>query len=304
MIPRSRATSSTPGPLQPRVAIRSQRSLRGTRHRRRSRLPAIRATGHQFCAPATISVTRDPWAPSLRVIALSLRSRKRNLTPRETIHFPSTALSSSAPALGQISHDGLALAFKTNCRESTSSLTLNEPKDRKLWSARESDGNDVAHLERHLISPCTRLVDKIIGPAFIGYGPTGTLDLSDARFATPFSSHAAFAELQAACQPEEWDQLLTQPTSCLRLPDTRFGMIQLHTSRHRSAPARSRAWQSSGRPRGTARSRCGPATSVQNPHPEHTIHEHRQAARLHRIRVLCVRQIAGWRVTRGGARKL
>lgn|GEM_PF-1232438 len=179
---------------------------------------AARGTGDAQGYPRY--VRRVTSSHSLRVIALSLRSRKRNLTPRETIHFPSTALSPSAPALGQISHDGLALAFKTNCRESTSSLTLNEPKDRKLWSARESDGNDVAHLERQLISLCTRPVAKIIGPAFIGYGPTGTLDLSDARFARPFSSHAAFGELQAVCQPEEWDHGGREPHL-----DRTFGVV-------------------------------------------------------------------------------
>jgi len=86
------------------------------------------------------------------------------------------------------------------------------------WSA--TDVANVAHLERQLISLCTRPVAKIIGPAFIGYGPTGTLDLSDARFARPFSSHAAFGELQAVCQPEEWDHGGREPHL-----DRTFGVV-------------------------------------------------------------------------------
>jgi RimJ/RimL family protein N-acetyltransferase len=86
------------------------------------------------------------------------------------------------------------------------------------WSA--SDVADVAALERHLAPLCPRPVDKIIGPAFIGYGSSDSLDLSDARFARPFASPEAIGRLQSACQQEEWDHGGSDPD-----PERTFGVV-------------------------------------------------------------------------------
>jgi GNAT superfamily N-acetyltransferase len=77
------------------------------------------------------------------------------------------------------------------------------------WSA--ADVADVAALQQQLTPVCPRTVDKIIGPAFIGYGTAGSLDLRDARFARPISSQDEVRQLQAACQPEEWNHGGSEP---------------------------------------------------------------------------------------------
>lgn len=79
----------------------------------------------------------------------------------------------------------------------------------QTWSA--ADVADVATLQEQLTSVCPRTVDRIIGPAFIGYGSADSLELQDARFARPISSLAAVRRLQAACQPEEWDHGGSEP---------------------------------------------------------------------------------------------
>ncbi|RYZ05157.1 MAG: GNAT family N-acetyltransferase [Myxococcales bacterium] len=73
----------------------------------------------------------------------------------------------------------------------------------RSWSA--ADVADVEGLRRHLVAACPRAVDRIIGPAFIGYGVAESLDLADACLARPISSAAQARQLQAACQPEEWE---------------------------------------------------------------------------------------------------
>lgn len=77
------------------------------------------------------------------------------------------------------------------------------------WSV--ADVADAANLQRLLASHCPRPVDKIVGPAFIGYGSSDSLDLRDGRFAAPFSSPAEIGRLRAACQAEEWDHGGSEP---------------------------------------------------------------------------------------------
>lgn len=79
----------------------------------------------------------------------------------------------------------------------------------QAWSA--ADVADVATLQQRLTSVCPRTVERIIGPAFIGYGSTDSLDLQDARFARRISSEAGIRRLQGACQPEEWDHGGSEP---------------------------------------------------------------------------------------------
>jgi GNAT superfamily N-acetyltransferase len=79
----------------------------------------------------------------------------------------------------------------------------------RAWSA--AHVADVATLQRELTQICPRTVDKIVGPAFIGYGSADSLDLRDASLARPISSHAEVRRLQAACQPEEWDHGGSEP---------------------------------------------------------------------------------------------
>src|SRR5688572_11737063 len=79
----------------------------------------------------------------------------------------------------------------------------------QAWSA--ADVADVAALHEQLTAVCPRTVERIIGPAFIGYGSSDSLDLQDARFARPISSRAEVLRLQAACQPEEWDHGGSEP---------------------------------------------------------------------------------------------
>ena len=86
------------------------------------------------------------------------------------------------------------------------------------WST--SDVADAAKLHRQLAPLCPRPVEKIIGPAFIGYGSADSLNLRDARFARPFSSPGAIARLQAVCQPEEWDHGGSEPH-----PERTFGVV-------------------------------------------------------------------------------
>ena len=86
------------------------------------------------------------------------------------------------------------------------------------WSA--SDVADAAGLQRQLDPVCNRPVDKIIGPAFIGYGSSDSLDLRDAQFAQQFSSQEAIGRLQAACQPDEWDHGGSEPH-----PERTFGVV-------------------------------------------------------------------------------
>ena len=77
------------------------------------------------------------------------------------------------------------------------------------WSA--ADVADAAFLQRELTSVGPRTVDRIIGPAFIGYGSAGSLDLRDAHLARPISSQAELLRLQAACEAEEWDHGGSEP---------------------------------------------------------------------------------------------
>lgn len=86
------------------------------------------------------------------------------------------------------------------------------------WST--SDVTDAAKLHGQLAPLCPRPVEKIIGPAFIGYGPADSLNLRDACFATPFSSPGTIARLHAACQPEEWDHGGSEPH-----PERTFGVV-------------------------------------------------------------------------------
>jgi RimJ/RimL family protein N-acetyltransferase len=86
------------------------------------------------------------------------------------------------------------------------------------WSV--SDVADAAGLHSQLVSVCKLPVDKIIGPAFIGYGSLDSLDLRDAQLARQFSSEEAIGRLQAACQPEEWDHGGSQPH-----PERTFGVV-------------------------------------------------------------------------------
>jgi GNAT superfamily N-acetyltransferase len=73
----------------------------------------------------------------------------------------------------------------------------------QAWSA--ADVADVVALHGHLTALCPRTVDRIIGPAFIGYGSADSLDLRDARGARPLAAPEEVGRLRAACQPEEWD---------------------------------------------------------------------------------------------------
>lgn len=73
----------------------------------------------------------------------------------------------------------------------------------QTWSA--ANVADPAALQRLVAAACTRPVEKIIGPAFIGYGSAESLDLRDARFARPVTSRETIAGLQAACGLEEWE---------------------------------------------------------------------------------------------------
>lgn len=86
------------------------------------------------------------------------------------------------------------------------------------WSV--SDVGDAALLERLLAPLCPRPVDKVIGPAFIGYGSPESLDLRDAQFARPFDSPVAFRKLQAACDEEEWEHGGSDPH-----PERTFGVV-------------------------------------------------------------------------------
>ncbi len=90
------------------------------------------------------------------------------------------------------------------------------------WSP--TDVADVASLQRQLAPLCSRRLGKIIGPAFIGYGLSDTLDLSDARFASAFSSQIAIDQLRAACQPEEWQHGGSEPH-----PERTFGVVDHDT---------------------------------------------------------------------------
>jgi GNAT superfamily N-acetyltransferase len=86
------------------------------------------------------------------------------------------------------------------------------------WSA--SDVADPALLQRQIAPLSPRPVDKIIGPAFIGYGSSDSLDLRDARFARPLGSPAAIRRLQGACEPEEWEHGGSEPH-----PERTFGVL-------------------------------------------------------------------------------
>lgn len=86
------------------------------------------------------------------------------------------------------------------------------------WSV--ADVADVASLQRQLASACPGAVDKIIGPAFIGYGSSDALDLGDARFARPGASQAQISRLREACQPEAWDHGGSEPH-----PERTFGVV-------------------------------------------------------------------------------
>lgn len=77
------------------------------------------------------------------------------------------------------------------------------------WSV--SDVADAAGLQSQLVSVCNLPVDKILGPAFIGYGSSDSLDFRDAQLAQQFSSPEAIGRLQAACLPDEWDHGGSQP---------------------------------------------------------------------------------------------
>jgi RimJ/RimL family protein N-acetyltransferase len=86
------------------------------------------------------------------------------------------------------------------------------------WSA--SDIADAAALQRQLGPLCPRPIDRVVGPAFIGYGSAESLDLRDARLARPFASAEAFARLQAVCREEEWDHGGSEPH-----PERTFGVV-------------------------------------------------------------------------------
>jgi len=83
-----------------------------------------------------------------------------------------------------------------------------------------SDVADAAGLQSQLVSVCNLPVDKILGPAFIGYGSSDSLDFRDAELAQYFSSSEAIGRLQAACLPDEWDHGGSQPH-----PDRTFGVV-------------------------------------------------------------------------------
>jgi RimJ/RimL family protein N-acetyltransferase len=86
------------------------------------------------------------------------------------------------------------------------------------WSP--SDVADTAGLERQLAPVSPRPIEKIIGPAFIGYGTLDSLDLRNAQRAQRFSSREAIGRLQAACQPDEWDHGGSEPHS-----ERTFGVV-------------------------------------------------------------------------------
>jgi len=88
----------------------------------------------------------------------------------------------------------------------------------KGWSA--ADVADVDGLQRRLTLVCPRAVDKIIGPAFIGYGSADSLDLRGAALAHAVSSLEAIGRLQAACQAEEWDHGGSKPQT-----ERTFGVV-------------------------------------------------------------------------------
>lgn len=88
----------------------------------------------------------------------------------------------------------------------------------KAWSA--SDVANVSFLQQELAPNCPRPIEKIVGPAFIGYGTSDSLDLRDAQFARPFASPQAIQRLQAACQKEEWDHGGSEPD-----PERTFGVV-------------------------------------------------------------------------------
>jgi hypothetical protein len=80
--------------------------------------------------------------------------------------------------------------------------TIDVLRDRaQAWSA--ADVADAATLQQQLSRFCPRAVERVVGPAFIGYGSADSLDLQEARLARPISSLAAVRQLQASCQPEE-----------------------------------------------------------------------------------------------------
>lgn len=88
----------------------------------------------------------------------------------------------------------------------------------QAWSA--ADVADAHRLQQQLASICPRTVGKIIGPAFIGYGSSESLDLRDASSARAVSSHEEIAKLQAACEPEAWDHGGSEPET-----ERTFGVV-------------------------------------------------------------------------------
>jgi GNAT superfamily N-acetyltransferase len=93
------------------------------------------------------------------------------------------------------------------------------------WSA--ADVADVARLQQQLSPVCPRLIDRTIGPAFIAYGSADSLDLSDARFAQPISSHADARRLRDACQPEEWEHGGSESEPAFGVIDRLDGIVAL-----------------------------------------------------------------------------
>lgn len=131
------------------------------------------------------------------------------------------------------------------------------------WSV--SDVEDPVRLQARLASSCTRPVDKIVGPAFISYGSSDSLDLREARVAQPV---------------------------CLREP--------IDLDRHSSAPSGAQSWASSRSARCAVRAGRGLHSSIPNAQTEYLVDVHRKASRLRRIRILRLREVAGAVATRGG----
>jgi GNAT superfamily N-acetyltransferase len=85
------------------------------------------------------------------------------------------------------------------------------------WSA--VDVADPATLLEHLSALPDHKVEKIVGPAFIGYGSSETLDLRDAARARSLAGpdQSAVSDLRAACPREEWEHGGSEPDGAVPL---------------------------------------------------------------------------------------
>ncbi len=81
----------------------------------------------------------------------------------------------------------------------------------QAWTV--SDVLDVIALRAKLASVCPRPITKLIGPAWLAYGSSESLDLSNAPLALPISSPEAIERLRSACDPAEWEHGGSEPSA-------------------------------------------------------------------------------------------